>query len=138
MENNFKDIRFIDGIEIPSQDKQLEYVYVALRKQEKRQKRNFIFKIFYRCSIVILLVLFYFVIIPKVNIESLINTYILPKITPIVSNMSNEILKNSQSSLKNTTNQVIEGVVDGGNSGEIDNDELKEKIKKAMESIGEQ
>lgn len=74
-------------------DEKIDYIYEVLRKQESRYKRNLITKWLLRAFFIILLVIFYFIVYPKINWREIIEKYIAPKMSKIVTPLVWETMK---------------------------------------------
>lgn len=84
----------IKWVPIVSKDKQIEYIYITLYKQEARYKRNLIFKTTFKVLFFGGILFFYLIFLPKMDLETIFKKYITPKITPIITSMSEDLLNN--------------------------------------------
>lgn len=100
--------------ELPSQEKQIEYIFLTIRKQEKRLRDALIFKWTLRFIIIFSLYFIY------QNKEFIIREYILPEINSYVSS----VIEDTKSWILN--NSQIDGVLNTFSSWSIN--KMKNKI----------
>ncbi|MDD5213691.1 MAG: hypothetical protein PHG82_04675 [Candidatus Gracilibacteria bacterium] len=76
-----------------SSDEKIDLIYDMLDKQESRYKRNLIGKWIFRVIILVFIVSFYTVILPKLDINKIIKEVIAPRMSQIIAPMAAESMK---------------------------------------------
>lgn len=76
-----------------SSDEKIDLIYDMLDKQESRYKRNLIWKWIFRVIILVFIVSFYTVILPKLDINKIIKEVIAPRMSQIIAPMAAESMK---------------------------------------------
>lgn len=89
-------------IELTTEEK-LDLIYDILEKQETRYKRALISKIIFRVLVIWFIVIFYFIILPKLDLNKIITEYIAPKMSQIIAPMAEESMKSISNNMLSWT-----------------------------------
>lgn len=118
-------------MDLTSEEK-IDLIYDMLEKQESRYKRNLIAKVLFRIFVIWTIVLFYTVLLPKLDTWKLINEYIAPRVSDIIAPMAAESMKNITS---NAMSWNLLNWLDSTNSStsSISDDKKAEILKKLKE-----
>lgn len=86
-----------------STDEKIDLIYDILEKQESRYKRALISKIIFRVLILWFIVIFYFIILPKLDLNKIITEYVAPKMSQIIAPMAEESMKSMSNNMLSWT-----------------------------------
>lgn len=118
-------------MDLTSEEK-IDLIYDILEKQESRYKRNLIAKVLFRIFVIWAIVLFYTVLLPKLDTWKLINEYIAPRMSEIIAPIASESMKNITS---NAMSWDLLNWLDSNNpsTSSISDDKKAEILKKLKE-----
>lgn len=118
-------------MDLTSEEK-IDLIYDILEKQESRYKRNLIAKVLFRIFVIWAIVLFYTVLLPKLDTWKLINEYIAPRMSEIIAPIASESMKNITS---NAMSWDLLNWLDSNNpsTSSISDDKKAEILKKIKE-----
>lgn len=118
-------------MDLTSEEK-IDLIYDMLEKQESRYKRSLIAKVLFRIFVIWAIVLFYTVLLPKLDTWKLINEYIAPRMSEIIAPIASESMKNITS---NAMSWDLLNWLDSTNAStsSISDDKKAEILKKLKE-----
>ncbi|MDD4151309.1 MAG: hypothetical protein PHR68_01730 [Candidatus Gracilibacteria bacterium] len=109
-----------------SQEEKIDYIFEILKKQEARYKRNLIGKWIFRTIVILLILSFYIIILPKLDTKTLVSKYIAPKVSEIIAPLAQE-------TMKSVTSNALSGASDSANENLDVISDKQELIKRIRE-----
>lgn len=125
----------MNGLDLTS-DEKIDLIYEMLTKQEGRYKRWLIAKWVFRVFIIWFVFIFYFIILPKLDINKIIVETIAPKMSQIIAPMAAESMKSiSENMMSWTLNWAQININDLQNTQWINQASKKAELLKRLKEM---
>lgn len=125
----------MNGLDLTS-DEKIDLIYEMLVKQESRYKRALIAKWIFRVLIIWSILWFYFIILPKLDINKIIVETIAPKMSQIIAPMAAESMKSiSENMMSWSLNWTQINIDDLQNTQWINQNSKKAELLKRLKEM---